>query len=268
MKKFYLIALAALTTLGAAAIDKQVYDQLPDYFPSAFQMNMTRNDYLGTDDEGQPVLVNQQNCNVKWEPEYVNQSGCYGRLVIENFYAHEAINQTATVQFTNENNLNFLVSEDGSTITFSFTGYYVGDAVSEYSSAYGYPFSKCALLARGRKGSNNRTSRFWVTGDYTAYAYNGGSACECVLNLSNNTITIDNIWGAFMCSTNYGASPSYVLEVFDSSTFEPTEISGVTEIKTPQPATDDPYYYTIAGQRTLTPASGLYIHQGKKVLVK
>ena len=68
MKKSYLILLSALLGLQAGAVDKQAYAEQPEYFPAAFAWEMTRTDYRGTDDAGQPQLVNTQQVLVEWEP--------------------------------------------------------------------------------------------------------------------------------------------------------------------------------------------------------
>lgn len=270
MKKFYLILLAGLTFASANAVDKQTYAEIPDNFPDAFSWSMTRNDYRGTDENGDPVLVSTDLVDVMWSPDYVNASACYGKLTIYDFYSNDCLENSATLEFTNEKNRNFQVSEDGKTITFSFTGYYFSKAKTEapYSSAYGKT-SQFALLAQARKGTDNRTSRYWMDGEYLSYAYNGGSALNCVLDLEEKTITIDHAWGAFMTKDEYGASPSYVIEYFDKSVFEDHSSStAITEVKSEPASVNDGYYYSISGQRVLNPTPGFYIHNGKKVIVK
>ncbi len=268
MKKNYFIILAALTALSAGAVEKQTYSELPDYFPQAFTMDMTRNDYRGTDDSGDPVLVNNDLVTVEWNPTFTNGSACYGKLTITNFYDNECVQNPATIEFTNEDNLNFQVSEDGKQIAFSFTGFFFAMAKTEepYASAFGKT-SQYALLAAARNTNNNRATRYWMDGEYLAYVYNGGSALDCVLDLDAKTITIDHPWGAFMTSTRYGSAPSYVIEYFEKSIFEEANSTGISTVSAPAPVADDAYY-TISGQRVLNPAPGFYIHNGKKVIVK
>lgn len=269
MKKLYTLALAILPCLAVNAIDKETYAEIPSYFPEAFAWDMTRSDYRGTDDSGNPMLVNTADVQVEWNPTYMNESACYGKLTITNFYDNDCVEQPATIEFTNEKNLNFSVNEAGNKISFSFTGYYFSQAktVEPYNNAYG-KLSQAALLAAARKGNTNQTSRYWMDGTYTAYAYNGGYPCNCELDLETQTITISQPWGAFMTKDRYGAAPSYVIEYFESSKFENTGITGITDVKTEKPAVNDGYYYTITGQRVVNPTPGFYIHNGKKVIVK
>ena len=267
MKKSYLILLSALLGLQAGAINKQTYAELPDYFPDEFAWQMNRTDYRGTDDTGAPIVVNEGVVNVTWEPTYQNGSACYGRLTIANFFDDPCLQNSCTIAFTNEKNLNFEVSEDGKTITFSFTAYYFSKASTDaaYSNAVG-KLSQFAFLAAAKKG-DSRASRYWLDGEYVNYAYNGGVACNCVLDLEAKTITIDQPWGVFMCADQYGAPSSYVVDYFEKSIFEESSSTAVSDIRVNRVA-NDPYYYTISGQRTLTPAPGFYIHNGEKVIVK
>ena len=269
MKKIYTIMLAMLPCLAINAIDKETYAEIPATFPEAFSWDMTRSDYRGTDDSGEPACVGTAQVQVSWDPTYMNGSACYGKLTVTNFYENDCLEQPATIEFTNEKNLNFSVNEAGDKITFSFTGYYFSQAktVAPYNNAFGKT-SQAALLAAARKGTTNQTSRYWMDGEYTAYAYNGGYACNCELDLTNQTITINQPWGAFMLKDRYGASPSYVIEYFESSSFENTGITGITDVKAEKAAVADGYYYTITGQRVVNPTPGFYIHNGKKVIVK
>ncbi|MBO7609977.1 MAG: hypothetical protein J6S96_07235 [Muribaculaceae bacterium] len=267
MKKFYSLLMAALAVIPAYAIDKQTYAELPDYFPAAFTMDMTRNDYRGTDDNGDPVLVSTDFATVEWNPTYMNGSACYGKLTITNFFDNECVQNAATIEFTNENNMNFMVSEDGKQITFSFTAFLFSMAKTEapYNNAYG-KYSQYAFVAAARQGDSH-ASRYWMSGDYVSYAYNGGTACNCVLDLDAKTITINQPWGGFMLYDRYGAAPSYVIEYFEKSIFEESNPTAITDIDVPATATDDAYY-TITGQRVLNPTPGFYIHNGKKVVIK
>ena len=47
-----------------------------------------------------------------------------------------------------------------------------------------------------------------------------------------------------------------------------TGITGIKEIQTGANDNVDDGYYNLSGQRVLKPASGIYIHKGKKVVVK
>ena len=45
--------------------------------------------------------------------------------------------------------------------------------------------------------------------------------------------------------------------------------SGIDNVKIEHPANNDPYYYTLSGQRIAKPTqAGIYIHKGKKIIVK
>ena len=268
MKKSYFILMSALLGLQAGAINKQTYAEQPEYFPAPFAWEVSRTDYRGTDETGAPIMVNEGAAYVEWEPSYQNGSACYGRLTITNFFDDPCLQNPCNIAFTNEKNLNFEVSEDGKTITFSFTGYYFSKAKTgaPYSSAVG-KLSQFALLAAAKKG-DSRASRYWLDGEYVNYAYNGGVACNCVLDLEAKTITIDQPWGVFMCGDQYGAPSSYVVDYFEKSVFEMTSSTAIDDIHATPAKANDPYYYTISGQRTLNPTPGFYIHNGQKMIVK
>ena len=269
MKKITFLSLAVLATLSANAIDNQTYAEIPSNFPEAFSIQVQRYDYRGVDDAGDPMLVNVQPVEVLWEPDYMNGSACYGRLTVNNFFSHEWVQEAASVEFTNENNLNFQWSEDGSQCTFSFTGYYFSMAQTgpEYANAYG-KLSQYALLARAKKGTSSTYSRYWLDGAGSWFAYNGGVALDCVLNLADQTLTISQPWGAFMCKDRYGAPSSYVIEYYESSSGEIHTATAINEVKTENQPMGDGFYYNLAGQRVTNPTPGFYIHNGKKVIVK
>ena len=92
-------------------------------------------------------------------------------------------------------------------------------------------------------------------------------ALDCVLDLENKTITIAQPWGAFMCKDQYGAASSYVIEYFESSSFVYDGSTAITDVKAETPAGDG-YYYNLAGQRVANPTAGIYIRNGKKIVVK
>lgn len=269
MKKITVLSLAFLAALSANAIDKQTYAEIPSSFPEAFSLQVQRYDYRGVDDAGDPMLVNVQPVEILWEPEYMNGSACYGRLTVENFFSHDWVQQPASVEFTNENNLNFMWNEDGTQCTFSFTGYFFSMAQTgaEYANAYG-KLSKYALLARAKKGNTNNYSRYWLDGAGSWYAYNGGMALDCVLNLADQTLTISQPWGAFMCADQHGAPSSYVIEYYESSGGDIHTATAISDVKTNNEPVGDGYYYNLAGQRVTNPTPGFYIHNGKKVIVR
>ena len=255
MKKNAFLSLATLAFFSANAIDKQTYAEIPDYFPEAFSWQMHRNDFRGTDDAGNPQLVNVQQVEVTWDPNYQNGSACYGKLTVSNFFSHDWVQEAASIDFTNESNLNFQWSEDGTQCTFSFTGYYFSMAQTgpEYNSAFG-KLSQYALLARAKKGTSSTYSRYWLDGAGSWYGYNGGMALDCVLDLVNKTITISQPWGAFMCKDRYGAPSSYVIEYYESSLFElnpPTTLAWIEKFGKRNTA------YTVADQLV-----GVYAHEG------
>ena len=269
MKKISFLSLAVLATISASAIDKQTYAEIPDFFPDYFTIQVQRYDYRGTDDAGKPVLVNTQPVEILWEPEYQNGSACYGRLTVNNFFNHEWVQESASIEFTNENNLNFQWSEDGSKCTFSFTGYFFSMAQTgaEYTNAYG-KLSQYALLARAKKGNSSTYSRYWLDGAGSWYAYNGGVALDCVLDLATNTLTINQPWGAFMCKDRYGAPSSYVIEYYETSGASNVPTTAINDVKTESLPTGDGFYYNLAGQRVTNPTPGFYIHNGKKVVIR
>ena len=160
-------------------------------------------------------------------------------------------------------------SEDGSQCTFSFTGYFFSMAQTgpEYTNAYG-KLSQYALLARAKKGTSSTYSRYWLDGAGSWFAYNGGVALDCVLNLADQTLTISQPWGAFMCKDRYGAPSSYVIEYYESSSGEIHTATAINEVKTENQPKGDGYYYNLAGQRVTNPTPGFYIHNGKKVIVR
>lgn len=269
MKKISLFTMAFLAIFSANAIDKQTYAEIPSSFPEAFSWQMQRYDFRGTDDAGDPLLVNVQPVTVTWDPNYQNGSACYGKLSFSNFFDHEWVQQPADIVFTNEDNLNFMWSDDGCQCTFSFTGYYFSMAQTgpEFTNAYG-KLSQYALLARAKKGNTSTYSRYWLDGAGSWYAYNGGVALDCVLDLTNRTITINQPWGAFMCKDRYGAPSSYVIEYYESSEFGYGGTTAITDVKNEEQPTGDGYYYNLAGQRVTNPTPGFYIHNGKKVIVR
>ncbi len=236
MKKLIYTLLLALVTPAAWTIDAVVYTD-SNQLPEAFTIIANRYDYRGTDDNGDPILVNiQSNIIIDWNPTYVNDQGHYGKLSISNFYKNDALKNYASVDFINRDNLNFRWDEGENKIYFSFTGKYFADAktVAPYSSAYG-KLSACALFAAAKHG-DNRISRYWQSGEYVSYAYNGGVACNCVLDLETKSISIEQPWGVFMLKDRYGATPSYVLEYFEKSEFKESPLS---EIVTDNKVGDD-----------------------------
>ncbi len=54
---------------------------------------------------------------------------------------------------------------------------------------------------------------------------------------------------------------------FDFPNNDETEATGITEIDSESKGSDD-YYYNINGVKTKTPGKGIYIHNGKKVVIK
>ena len=112
-------------------------------------------------------------------------------------------------------------------------------------------------------------TNFYLKGDGTFVSVNG------YVNIGNNKcyleLPTDMLAGA---ASTRGAEANYILE-------EPEVIKlpisfrsldndgdGTTAIRETKQSRDDGAYYTLQGQRVVNPGKGLYIHNGKKVIVR
>lgn len=232
MKKLFYTLLFALIPSAVWAVDAQTYTD-PSQLPAAFTMTVNRHDYRGTDNNGDPILVNvQNNIVVSFDPEsYFENTSThvkkYGKLRIENFYSNDALVNSATLEFENRLGRNFRWDSSENKIYFSFLATYFSRSktTSPYSSAYGVtsPYnSTYAFVAR----TQNSKSSYWMSGEECPYAY-FSSPCECVLDLTTKTIEINQRWGVFLLKNQSGGQPSFVLEYFDKSSFFPTTLNDI-----------------------------------------
>lgn len=51
-------------------------------------------------------------------------------------------------------------------------------------------------------------------------------------------------------------------------TFDDSEVTGIKEVNTTETETGDGYYYNLNGTRTENPSKGIFIHNGKKIVIK
>ena len=84
------MGVAILSALNAWAVNAQTYTD-PSVLPEAFTWDMVRYDYYQTSNTSESVLVRTQDVEVIWEPNYINESGSYGRLTLKNFYNHSRL---------------------------------------------------------------------------------------------------------------------------------------------------------------------------------
>lgn len=236
MKKLLFAGAAMLSALNAWAVTQQTYTD-PDSLPESFEWEMVRYDYYKESSTAEPVLVNTQNVEVIWEPDYVNEAGSYGRLTLKNFYNHSRLANVCNLVFDNKNhNCNFQWKDNYTKCEFSLTAYNFSEASNTNSTnASG---AKYAFLADAKY--NTSGSRYWTrlppeyaTYPTSRYAYGGGTL-SFEIDIVNKTLTIlnQNGWGVFMFDNRYGSPPSYVLEAFALSTFElkpPTTLAWIEE---------------------------------------
>lgn len=228
MKKLLLTLFTVLTALQGWGVGRQTYEN-PSELPEAFEWTMVRDDYYATS-TSDPVLVNTQEFTVKWDPTYENGLNSYGLLTIENFYNHNKLNQTCTLNFDNEhNNCNFQWNADMTECTFSLTAFKFAEATN--TSGVSYPSAKNAYINSATYNISGRD--YWIKPSYATsnksnYLYGGGSGLTFSINIIDHTFTIvNNSWGVFMLTSSY---TSYVLESFAYSIFrekEPTTLAWI-----------------------------------------
>lgn len=217
MKKLFYTLLLSLLPLASSAVTQQTYTN-PSELPDAFEWDAVRYDYRGTDDNGDPQLVNTQNVHIVWNPNVSktqNSRTSYGALTIEHFYTSEYLKeQDFSLVFNNFGNLNFEWNEEAGTITASFQYAYISETKSTVNASN--KLWKYACVASAKKGNNN----YWYDNGTTEYTYNGETPRTIVIDINNKTISlIDEPWGAFVRYQN-GGGPSKVLEYYERSTFD------------------------------------------------
>ena len=256
MKKILFACVALLSSLNGWAVDQTDYFD-PTVFPDAFEWEVVRYDYYKAYQNADPVLVRTQNVKVKWEPNYVNAQGGYGKITLENFYDHSRLVDVCDLVFDNEKNkqvrgnCNFKWNDNFTKCQFSLTPYYFSEASDASGVPSPYNSSKSALLALAKY--DNSGSRYWVVPDYapsgtthSKYVYGNSTPLTFEIDIENKTLIIVNnsAWGVFMRATPSTGS-SYVLETFAYSTFElkpPTTLAWIEENGEPNNE------YTVADQ--------------------
>lgn len=241
MKKLLLTLFTVLTALQGWGIIQQTYTD-PDQFPikEGFEWTLTRYDYRGIDENGDPILVNtQEGIILKWVPDYFwTASGVtrYGQFIIENFYKTDVTKTTGgSKQIVNLDihnyNGHFFQWTSPTTCTIQFPAVYFGRAKDTYTRNNTYGLrqnSSCnyAFVAAGKY--ENNSTKYWISGDTCSYKYQSGR--ECYIDLEKKTITIDKAWGCYMLCSTSGSAPSYVVEYFEKSIFrepEPTTLAWI-----------------------------------------
>ncbi len=222
MKKLLFTLFTLLTTLQGWGVAKQNYTEIPDYFPEAFEWEMTRDDYRGDE------IVKTSIVNVIWEPDFartVNNTTYYGRLTIIDFYERsEYFENPFNLVCINDGSFNFMWSEDGMICTFSFAP---TSASTWNPGTITYPTNESKTYNYGviAPSTPNSNQRWWADGTSCPYGYTGGQR-DCVLNLDEKTITINSAWGCFMRNGQYGSSRT--VDYYTKSVFrepEPTPLA-------------------------------------------
>lgn len=226
MKKIFIVLLFSTIVSLAWAVDKQTYLD-PSVLPEGFVCYMERYDVCephgsnGTISNMRNVNHTQKDIKLTWDPTYVNASGSYGRLFIENFFTNDSLRSVCNLEFANDanTNRNFKWSDDGKQLMFSFKSVEIGPNIG----VYGWTTYKTAYIASAKSGS----SQYWAydrrTGIFNnsaAYGYSGGQEVNFTYDLETKTITSSSVWGIFMC-TGSGSSPgtSRVFHFYTSCTF-------------------------------------------------
>ena len=110
-----------------------------------------------------------------------------------------------------------------------------------------------------------------VTGEIDQLAETDGDYTNFVLN------KVDGVVGFYKANNPHVAAGKAYLKVLTSTLGTETgksmklvfgdETTGITEVSNAAKASDKAYY-TLSGQRVNAPVKGLYLHNGKKVIVK
>ena len=233
MKKTLFTLLIAIIPTIASAVDVHFYGD-PSQLPAAFTWNITRYDYYATGPNAEQLPAGSLDIVVKWDPSYRNTNGSYGKLTIENFYKHSRTS-VCNLIFDNINTHNF--EWNGDVCTFSLNSYNYASNVSSTGTANAtlhYAFINSAIY-------EFNSSTYWIKPSYvtssqtypkTNYKYGGGTALTFTLDISEKSINIENsAWGAFMCASASGGSPSYVLDYYTRSDFVCTDTDLVDIIR-------------------------------------
>ena len=117
-------------------------------------------------------------------------------------------------------------------------------------------------------GTDYSSSNKLVAGDGTAVAYDDNSGYNYVLSVDGSNAMFMRIVDGKPATVSVGkaylaldsAPSAHSLNLFDDE-----ETTGVNEVKTQKA---DGQYFNLAGQRVAQPTKGLYIVNGKKVMVK
>lgn len=219
----------------ASAVDKQEYEN-PSTFPEAFTWIMERFDVCNPNFA--TAYINESHTQtgivVTWDPNYVNTSGYYGRLYIENFFTNDSIT-TCNIDFCNLDNRNFVWSNDGKKLYFSFQSFEIGSILTK---PFNWTSYKTAYLAStGQSGSYE----YWAYDKrynnpsharYAAYGYYGQTPVEFELDLEEKTIMTTSNWGIFM-ATGSGTAPgtTRVFNYYTQSTFYSTDLVDIINDK-------------------------------------
>lgn len=228
MKKIlilFCLSIAPLMSWAVTKIDAQTYTN-PSQLPPAFTWVMERYDICDPGTNFKNENHTQTGIVVTWDPNYVNSSGSYGRLYIENFFTNDSLVNACDIDFNNLNNRNFMWEEDGSKLYFAFQSY----NFSQMISLSGWTYWPQAFLASAKKSTSNGT--YWGKGTQSTYFYDGSSQVICELNLTNKTIEINRPWGIFPCHLSGGQPDnSRVLKYYTRSTFYVTDLVDIIRDK-------------------------------------
>ena len=122
-------------------------------------------------------------------------------------------------------------------------------------------------IPAAESGTDYSTSNKLVAGDGTAIAYDANSGYNYVLGVEGGNAMFLQIVNGTPATIPAGkaylaldAAPARTLSLFDDE-----ETTGVNELKVQKA---DNQYFNLAGQRVAQPTKGLYIVNGKKVIIK
>ena len=234
MKKLLFAGVAMLSALNGWAVAAQTYTN-PNELPENFEWTMVRYDYR----DGE--LVNtQDDIVVKWERDsYWTSTSSnphvdhYGKLTITNFYRTECTKQeSVTLEFENRSGRNFQWNVSDNTIVISFLAYYWSTSkdTAPYTSYTGYKSGhKYAFISPLIPGGSSPMT-WWEDGATSPVAYGNGQARDCIIDLTNKTITISSSWGCIMMKYSYGGS-STLVEYFNNSIFREPDPTPLAEIE-------------------------------------
>ena len=111
-------------------------------------------------------------------------------------------------------------------------------------------------------------TNFYLKGDGTFVSVNG------YVNIGNNKSYLALPTSMVAAASTRGAEANYIMEEPEviklpiSFRSIDSEGDGTTAIRETKQSREDGAYYTLQGQRVVNPGKGLYIHNGKKVVIK